>query len=44
MNLETEQWDLIIGPKRGWWDLRLRDLWRARELIWMFVWRDFVSV
>lgn len=38
------EWDLIIKPQRGWFDLRLDQLWRARELIMMFVWRDFVSV
>jgi lipopolysaccharide transport system permease protein len=42
--LEEEQWSLIVRPQRGWFDLRLGDLWRARELIMLFVWRDFVSV
>jgi len=37
-------WTLIIEPQRGWLDLRLRDLWHARDLILLFVWRDFVSV
>ena len=37
-------WTKIIRPKRGLLDLRLRELWRARELIVLFVWRDFVSV
>lgn len=36
-------WDLIIRPQRNLFDLRLRELWRARELIMLFVWRDFVS-
>jgi lipopolysaccharide transport system permease protein len=44
MNTETEKWDLIIRPQRPWLDLRLGELWRARELILLFVWRDFVSV
>ncbi len=39
-----DSWTLIIEPQRGWLDLRLRDLWRARDLIQLFVWRDFVSV
>lgn len=42
--LEDENWSLIIRPQRGWFDLRLGELWRARELIMLFVWRDFVSV
>lgn len=41
---ENENWSLIIRPQRGWFDLRLGELWRARELIMLFVWRDFVSV
>jgi lipopolysaccharide transport system permease protein len=37
------EWDLIIRPQRSWWDLRLHDLWRYRDLVWLFVWRDFVA-
>jgi len=40
----SEAWDLIIRPKRNWFDLRLRELWQARDLVMLFVWRDFVSV
>jgi lipopolysaccharide transport system permease protein len=36
-------WDLILRPQRSWWDLRLGQLWRYRDLIWLFVWRDFVA-
>jgi lipopolysaccharide transport system permease protein len=39
-----EDWDLIIRPQRAWWDLRLGDLWKYRDLIRLMVWRDFVSV
>jgi lipopolysaccharide transport system permease protein len=37
-------WSKIIRPKRGFLDLRLREVWRARDLIMLFVRRDFVSV
>lgn len=40
----NEDWDLVIQPKSGWLDLRLGDLWRYRDLLWMFVRRDFVAV
>jgi len=40
---EAEKWDLIILPKKGWFDLHLRDLWRYRDLISLFVKRDFVT-
>jgi len=35
-------WDLTIRPESGWFDLRLGELWRYRDLIWLFVRRDFV--
>lgn len=40
---EQENWSLVIRPQRAWWDLRLGDLWRYRDLVWLFVWRDFVA-
>ena len=36
-------WDLIITPRKKWYDLQLRDVWHYRDLIGMFVRRDFVS-
>ena len=36
-------WDLIIQPKTRWFDLHLSDLWRYRDLMILFVWRDFVA-
>jgi lipopolysaccharide transport system permease protein len=38
------EWDLILRPQRSWWDLRLGQLWRYRDLVWLLVWRDFVSL
>jgi lipopolysaccharide transport system permease protein len=29
-----------IEPTRGWFDLRLKELWDYRELLYFFVWRD----
>jgi lipopolysaccharide transport system permease protein len=34
----------VISASRSCFDWRLRQLWRYRDLISMFVWRDFVSV
>lgn len=42
--LEKEKWTDVIQPHRKWLDWRLGELWRARDLITLFVWRDFVSV
>jgi lipopolysaccharide transport system permease protein len=38
-----EGWTTVITPHRGWLDWRLKQLWRYRDLISLFVWRDFVS-
>jgi len=40
---ENDSWDLIITPRKKWWDLQLRDVWHYRDLIGLFVRRDFVS-
>ena len=39
-----ESWDLIIQPQRNLLDLRLGELWHYRDLVVLFVRRDFVSV
>jgi lipopolysaccharide transport system permease protein len=41
---DPEKWDMIISPQRNLFDLRLRELWHARDLIMLFVRRDFVAV
>ena len=40
---ESDSWDLIIIPRKKWWDLQLHDVWHYRDLIGLFVRRDFVS-
>jgi len=35
---------MIISPQRNLLDLRLRELWHARDLILLFVRRDFVAI
>jgi lipopolysaccharide transport system permease protein len=34
----------VIGPASGWFDIHLSELWRYRDLIMLFVRRDFVAV
>jgi homopolymeric O-antigen transport system permease protein len=41
---DPEKWDMVISPQRNLFDLRLRELWHSRDLIMLFVRRDFVSV
>lgn len=43
-DIAEQQWDLVIGPKDKWYDLRLAELWDYRDLIVIFVRRDLVSV
>jgi len=39
-----DEWTMTIRPKRHWFDLRLGELIQYRDLIMLFVRRDFVSV
>ena len=41
---EKKSWDLVIKPKNSWFDLHLADLWRYKDLILLFVKRDFVAL
>lgn len=36
-------WTTVIRPKGHWFDLRLRELWSYRDLVVLFVRRDFVA-
>ncbi|WP_299251854.1 ABC transporter permease [uncultured Cytophaga sp.] len=38
-----DEWDIIISPKSSWLHLNLGDVWRFRDLIFMFVKRDFIA-
>lgn len=38
---KSEQWTKVITPSRGWWDLRLGQLWNYQDLILVFVHRNF---
>ena len=41
--LKEEQWTEIIQPRTKLLDLKLNELWRYRDLVMMFVRRDFVA-
>lgn len=40
----NQTWDKIIRPRNGWFDIHPNELWKYRDLISLFVWRDFVSI
>ncbi len=42
--ITTPNWTTVIKPKTGWFDINLRELWRYRDLIMLFVKRDFTAV
>jgi lipopolysaccharide transport system permease protein len=39
----TEHWDLILQPKSALFDLQLKEVWKYRDLLVLFVKRDFVA-
>ncbi|MDW7695806.1 ABC transporter permease [Flammeovirgaceae bacterium SG7u.111] len=42
-NTEQEKWDIDIQPKHGLFDLHLDEVWKYRDLVRLFVRRDFVA-
>ena len=40
---KQSHWDLIIRPKVKWYDIDLKGVWHYRDLVMLFVKRDFVS-
>lgn len=40
---QPASWSKVITPHRGWWDLRLKQLWNYRDLILVFVHRNFTA-
>lgn len=41
--MSDNYWSEIIKPKRSLFDLKLNEIWQYRDLLRMFVWRDFVA-
>ena len=41
---DNEPWDLILEPNSKWYSLRLSQLFRFKDLLLLFVRRDFISV
>lgn len=40
---EEKDWDIVITPKRSLLSLNLKEVWRYRDLLLLFVRRDFVA-
>ncbi|MEY4627702.1 MAG: hypothetical protein RLZZ595_28 [Bacteroidota bacterium] len=41
--MQEEHWDLVIKPKSNLLDINLREVWQYRDLLWMFIKRDFAA-
>ncbi|RYG09610.1 MAG: ABC transporter permease [Chitinophagaceae bacterium] len=39
----SREWDLVIKPHDKLFNLHLKDVWNYRDLMWLFVRRDFVA-
>jgi len=42
-NISPDEWTQEIGPHRGLLDLPIKEIWRYRDLLYLFVKRDFVA-
>lgn len=40
----NKDWDLIVKPKSSWFEFNFKEIWRYRDLLFMFVKRDIVSI
>jgi homopolymeric O-antigen transport system permease protein len=38
-----EHWDIVLEPQSSFFKLNLKEVWRYRDLMWLFVRRDFVA-
>jgi len=43
MSHNNTDWDLIITSKRGWFELHLNEIWHYKDLLLIFVKRDFTT-
>ena len=39
---QSNQYHTHLEPKNGWFDVNLKEVWRYRDLIWLFTKRSFV--
>ena len=40
---EKKKWNIYIKPNIGWFEINIKELFHYRDLIWLFVKRDFVT-
>jgi lipopolysaccharide transport system permease protein len=42
--MSSENWSTIITPKNSWFKINLKEIWDYRDLIYIFIKRDIVSI
>lgn len=42
-DFENVSWDIVVTPERKWYELNLKEVFRYKDLIYLFVKRNFVS-
>src|SRR5882757_207892 len=42
-DIQHENWDLVIKPKSGLFEINFKDIWSYRDLLVLLVRRDFVA-
>lgn len=43
-SIQQDSWDLVIKPKSKWFELNLKELISYRDLLWLWVRREYVGV
>ncbi|MES2882311.1 MAG: ABC transporter permease, partial [Bacteroidota bacterium] len=43
ISTKEKKWDLVIGSKSSMFDLRLKELWEYRDLLFLLVKRDYIA-
>lgn len=43
-SLQADEWSLIIKAKSGWFDINVRELWKYKDLVGLFVKRNYASM
>jgi lipopolysaccharide transport system permease protein len=43
-SLQNNDWTLVIKPKKRLFDINLKEIWQYRDLLYMFVKRDIITV
>ena len=41
---DTKDWTMMIKPKTGWFDINMKELWQYRDLVKLFVRRNYTSM